>query len=123
MNPKAMTRFAAAAALIALLSGCAGIALERPLQIQLVDVAPQDLTLLEQRLRVIVRIRNPNNRPVAISGLRFSLSLNGVLLLEAVSNRAVEVPRLGEAVTSVLASSTTLGITISPISHLVTVLR
>ncbi len=110
MNPKAMTRFAAAAALIALLSGCAGLALERPLQIQLVDVAPLDLTLLEQRLRVIVRIQNPNNQPVAISGLRFSLSLNGVLLLEAVSNRAVEVPRLGEAVTSVLASTTTLAL-------------
>ena len=90
-----------------LLAGCAGVTLERPLQIQLVDVIPQDMTLLEQRMRVIVRIRNPNNQPVAISGLRFSLTLNKVPLFDALSNKKVAVQRLGEAVTSVSASTTT----------------
>ncbi len=94
--------------MIFLLAGCAGVALERPLQIHLVDVVPQDMTLLEQRMRIIVRIRNPNNQPVAIGGLRFSLTLNKVRLLEALSNKKVEIPRLGEAVTSVSASTTTL---------------
>ncbi len=100
-------RFAALLPLI-FLAGCAGVTLERPLQIHLVDVVPQDMTLLEQRMRILVRIRNPNNQPVAIGGLRFSLSLNKVRLLEALSNKKVEIPRLGEAVTSVSATTTTL---------------
>jgi LEA14-like dessication related protein len=107
MNPKTIRRFAALL-LLFFLAGCAGVTLERPLQIQLVDVVPQDMTLLEQRMRIIVRIRNPNNQPVAIGGLRFSLTLNKVRLLEALSNKKVAVPRLGEAVTSVSASTTTL---------------
>lgn len=109
MNPKAISRFVAASLMI-LLAGCAGVALDRPLQIQLVDVAPHDITLLEQRMRISIRIRNPNNQPVALSGLRFTLTLNKVRLLEAVSNKAVEVPRLGEVVTSVLASTTTFAL-------------
>lgn len=106
MNPKTIRRSAAVALLI-FLAGCAGVTLERPLQILLVDVVPQDMTLLEQRMRIIVRIRNPNNQPVAIGGLRFSLTLNKVRLLEALSNKKVRIPRLGEAVTSVSASTTT----------------
>ncbi len=106
MNPKPIRR-SAAVALLVFLAGCAGVTLERPLQINLVDVVPQDMTLLEQRMRIIVRIRNPNNQPVAIGGLRFSLTLNKVRLLEALSNKKVEIPRLDEAVTSVSASTTT----------------
>lgn len=96
--------------LLIFMAGCAGLTLERPLQIQLVDVQPLDMTILEQRMRVSIRIRNPNNQPVTISGLRFSLALNKNALLEAVSNKTVEVPRLGEAVTSVTASTTTFAL-------------
>ncbi len=96
--------------LLLFLTGCAGLTLDRPLQIQLVDVLPLDMTILEQRMRVSIRIRNPNNQPVTISGLRFSLALNKNSLLEAVSNKTVKVPRLGEAVTTVSASTTTFAL-------------
>lgn len=97
-------------AMLVLLAGCAGLALDQPLQVQLVDIVPMEMTVLEQRMRVSIRIRNPNNQPVAISGLRFSLTLNRISLLDAVSNQAVNVPRLGEAVTTLPASTTTFAL-------------
>lgn len=92
-------------------AGCApGSQAREPLEVVLVDVVPQRLTLFEQQFRVDVRIRNPNNVPLAITGLKFDLDLNGVRLLQGLSNQSVEVPRLGEAVVSSLASTTTLSL-------------
>jgi LEA14-like dessication related protein len=97
-------------ALRMVMGGCVGITLEKPLQIPLVDLIPQEITVLEQRMQIKVRIRNPNNQPLVINGLRFSLDLNKIRLLDAVSNQTVKIPRLGEAVTTVSGSSSTLNL-------------
>ena len=92
-------------------AGCApgGQATEPP-EVVLVDIVPQRLTLFEQQLRVDVRIRNPTNAPLAVTGLKFNLDLNGIRLLQGLSNQSIEVPRLGEAVVSSRASTTTLSL-------------
>ena len=88
------------------LAGCAG-APTNPLEVHLVDIAPVRIALFEQRLRIDVRIKNPNNAPVRISGIKLTLALNDVRLLSAMGNQTVEVPRLGEALASVAGSTTT----------------
>ena len=93
-------------ALALFLAGCAGAPTD-PLKIHLVDIAPVRIALFEQRLRIDVRIKNPNNAPVRISGMKLTLALNDVRLLDALGNQTVEVPRLGEALASVAGSTTT----------------
>lgn len=60
---------------------------------------------LEQRARVDLRITNPNDAALDITGFSFQLDLNGVRFARGVSNQAVNVPRLGEAKTSVVVST------------------
>ncbi len=93
-------------ALVLFLAGCAGAPTD-PLEVHLVDIAPVRIALFEQRLRIDVRIKNPNNAPVRISGMKLTLALNDVRLLDALGNQTVEVPRLGEALASVAGSTTT----------------
>jgi LEA14-like dessication related protein len=63
-------------------AGCApgGQATEPP-EVVLFDIVPQRLTLFEEQLRVDVQIRNFNNAPLAVTGLKFNLDLNGVRLI------------------------------------------
>jgi|SaaInlStandDraft_2_1057019.scaffolds.fasta_scaffold222621_1 LEA14-like dessication related protein len=66
------------------------------IEVSLVDVAPNGITLLEQRFEVTIRVRNPNEVAIAATGLRFTLELNGVRFLRGLSSGAFKVPRLGE---------------------------
>ena len=69
-------------------------------------ITPLDGTVFEQRMRVDLRIRNPNPVDLTIDGLDFTLEVNGSRLTRGLSSEQVTVPRLGEAVMSVTASTT-----------------
>ncbi|MCX9156971.1 LEA type 2 family protein [Niveibacterium sp. 24ML] len=81
-----------------LLGGCAMMALglERP------DVAVSDVsvlqggTLLEQRLRLTLRVSNPNDKDIAIDGLSFRFEVNDQEVARGLSNQRSVLPRLGE---------------------------
>lgn len=92
-----------------LLAGCAGLAgLRESPEVYLVDVsqATEPGGLLEQRVKIDLRVRNPNDRELTITGMDFFLDLNGTRLARGLSNETVMVPRLGEATMSVTASTT-----------------
>jgi LEA14-like dessication related protein len=88
-------------------AGCASVAaLQAPevqvTSLQLLEPAPGSL---EQRFAVGLRVVNPNNRSIAVDGLDFELDLNDRRLARGVTNSAFELPRLGEAETLVVVTT------------------
>jgi len=67
-----------------------------------------DGTLFEQRMLLKLRLGNPNDTELALDGLTFTLEVNGEVLSEGYSNSMVTIPRLSEAMVSVLATTTLL---------------
>ena len=100
---------AALALFVLLLGGCAGMGLQTP-TVTLANVEVIEAGLFEQRLAIKLRIMNPNNAEIPINGLSFEVELNGEPFAKGVSNRAVTVPRLGEAVLDVTAVTGFAGI-------------
>jgi LEA14-like dessication related protein len=101
-----LVRLAAVVLLLAT-AGCASLAsLEAPevrvTSLQMLESAPGSL---EQRFAVGLRLTNPNNRAIDVDGLDFELELNGNRLARGVSDNAFELPRLGEAETLVVVTT------------------
>jgi LEA14-like dessication related protein len=88
------------------LQGCSafGPAIERP-EVVLMNLRPLESTLFEQRVETELRIRNPNDMELDITGLDVEISLNGMRLARVLSNEAVKVPRFGEATIKAVAST------------------
>ncbi len=100
--------FATAALLALLLPACAGLGyyrFERP-DVILVNAVPLESTLFEQRVRLDLRVLNPNSRALDVEGIDLELEVNGIPLARALGNDTVTIPARGEAVTSVVASTT-----------------
>jgi LEA14-like dessication related protein len=60
---------------------------------------------MEQRFLVSLRLTNPNNRAIVIDGLDFELDVNDRRLARGVTAERFELPRLGEADTSVVVTT------------------
>jgi LEA14-like dessication related protein len=60
---------------------------------------------LEQRIRVDLRIQNPNDVPISARGMQIRLDVNGARLARGVSDAAFMIPRLGETTTSIVATT------------------
>jgi LEA14-like dessication related protein len=82
----------------ALLSGCSLFVpkLDTP-QLSVVSVELQKSDLWEQRMRVRMRVVNPNDRPIPVKGLTCALEVQGQELAHGVSGASFNVPALGEA--------------------------
>ena len=117
-----MRRLASRVGLVAVLtlSGCASWFMkgEAP-EVLVTNVTPlEDLIgpdsqccdhgAFEQRLQVDLRIRNPNDFDLAVTGIDFRLDLNGNRLARGLGNKELVVPRLSDSVTSVETSTSTL---------------
>ncbi|MEE8242679.1 MAG: LEA type 2 family protein [candidate division NC10 bacterium] len=109
-----MSRLRFAAVFFGLVSflGCAGTLHSEvePPEVYLSDIAPVEIGLFEQRLRVELRILNPNDFALEVTGLDFQLDVNGIQLARGLSNEEITVPRLGESIVSVMTSTTVLDI-------------
>lgn len=92
-----------------LLSGCAifGTAPESP-RVSLVSIRPLEMTLTEQRYALQLRIMNPNDTALPVRGLDYSVEVNRRPFAYGVSNQAVDIPALGEAVLDVEVVSSLL---------------
>lgn len=100
-----------AAALVCLLiSACASLGgyHEKP-RVSLVSIQPLDMTLLEQRYLLALRILNPNDVELRVSGLSYGVEINDREFAYGVSRQAVVIPALGEAVVEVEVVSSLLG--------------
>ena len=87
---------------VLLLGACAGMDVQPP-SVTLAGIDVIEAGLFEQRLALKLRVLNPNNVEIPISGLSFEVELNGEPFAKGVSNKPVTVPRLGEAVLDVTA--------------------
>lgn len=103
MIPRRRTLLSAAVAgLLAAACASVPIGLEAP-QVSLSDVSLQGGGLFEQRIGLVLRVVNPNRRALAIDGMSFDVELNGKKFAHGVSDRAVTIPGLGEALIDVTA--------------------
>jgi LEA14-like dessication related protein len=87
---------------VIMLNGCAALqsAIETP-HVTLNNLQVVDMTLLEQRYAVTLRVQNPNPIPLPITGMNFQLDINDAELGRGVTNEAVTVPAYGEALVEV----------------------
>ena len=80
------------------LSGCALFVpkLETP-RLAIVDIQVVKANFLEQRLRVRMRVDNPNDRSLPIQGLSYTVYLSGQEFASGASDASFVVPALGTA--------------------------
>ena len=79
-------------------------------EVLLVNITPLDATMFEQRLQVDLRVRNPNDFDLEVTGLDFTLHLNDQRLARGLTNKTSTIPRLGDAVISVETTTSTLDV-------------
>jgi LEA14-like dessication related protein len=85
-----------------LLGGCAQY---RPVDAFVIGLTPAESGALEQRIRIDLRIQNPNDRALVVRGMRVELDVNGQRLARGVSDVRFTIPALGEATTSIVTST------------------
>lgn len=87
-------------------SGCAGFGnIETPPRVNLVDMRPVEMTLFEQRYRVALRIQNPNDAPLEVTGMDYTIDINDQKFADGVSDARFTVPPYGESVVEVTLTS------------------
>ncbi|PJA78486.1 MAG: hypothetical protein CO149_03760, partial [Nitrospirae bacterium CG_4_9_14_3_um_filter_51_5] len=79
-------------------------------EVLLVNITPLDATMFEQRLQVDLRVRNPNDFDLEVTGLDFTLHLNDQRLARGLTNKASTIPRLGDSVISIETTTSTLDV-------------
>jgi LEA14-like dessication related protein len=95
---RAITRCAPALSAAALLlAGCALTPKFIPPRLSVVDVQLESSDLWEQRLRVRMRVHNPNDRRLPVQGLEYTLEVDGQQFASGVSAASFVVPAMGEA--------------------------
>jgi LEA14-like dessication related protein len=102
-----------ALALIAL-AACAGAGLgsrdPEPPEVTLSDIEFRSAGLLEQKLGLVLRLRNPNETDLPLDGMRVRLEVDGEPFATGLSNENVTIPALGEEMVTVEAVSGTADI-------------
>jgi LEA14-like dessication related protein len=94
---RAPGRCGASLALAALLGACAlAPRLETP-RLSVAEVQLVSSDLWEQRLRVRMRVHNPNQHALAVKGLDYTLEVEGQPFASGESAASFTVPALGEA--------------------------
>jgi len=66
-------------------------------QLSVVNVELQKSDLWEQRMKVRMRVENPNDRPIPVKGLTVALDVQDQEIAHGVSGASFVVPALGEA--------------------------
>lgn len=88
----------AAWALIMLVTGCASLGGNDPLNVTLAGIDSLPGEGMEVRMAVKLRVQNPNETPVNFDGVALTLELRGQDLASGVSDVQGSVPRFGETV-------------------------
>src|SRR5262245_61297867 len=85
--------------ILLIMTACSGMPrdFETPKR-SIANIAPKDMTLMEQRFAVQLRIQNPNYFDLGINGVRFDLALNGKEFGTGMSGAKVTVPRFSSEV-------------------------
>jgi len=101
-------RLLAGTTLLLLVTGCATwFSKIEPPDVLVTNITPLDATAFEQRLQVDLRIRNPNDFDLVVTGIDFKLNVNGERLARGLGNKEFTIPRLSDAVISVQTITST----------------
>lgn len=96
---------------LAALSGCASwFAKGEVPEVLVTNITPLDSTPFEQRLRIDLRVRNPNDYELQVTGMDIRLDLNGKRLARGLGNQAFTVPRLSDSVVTIETTTSTLDV-------------
>ena len=96
--------------LVSLTSGCAGLSAYRePPRVSLVSIQPKEVGVLEQRYALQLRILNPNDEALPVTGMQYTLQINDREFAYGVSRQPVSIPPYGEALLDVDVVSNLLG--------------
>ena len=93
-----------ALAALAMIAGCAGLALQEPLNVNLVGLEPIEGQGMEARFAAKVRVQNPNDTPIDFNGVSITLDVRGERFATGVSDASGTVPRFGDTVLTVPVS-------------------
>ncbi len=90
--------------LAVLLSGCASLFWtgEKP-HVDIVNVTPKEMRLLEQTFLLELRIQNPTETNLDINGMSVELEINGQPFARGVSNESLKVERMSTKIVQVEA--------------------
>lgn len=84
------------------LAGCAGVLpTAEPPEVSIAGVAFEQPSLFEQRLRLDLRLRNPNDFALDVERVRFDLEVNDDHLGKGWTTAGFDLPAYGEAVVPV----------------------
>jgi LEA14-like dessication related protein len=94
-----------------LLLGCASLSRykETP-SINLVSLNLLESTLFEQRYQLKFRIQNPNAVSMPVTGMNFTLEINGKKFMTGLSNQEASIPAYSDSVIAATGSTTLFGI-------------
>ncbi|MGL6224764.1 MAG: LEA type 2 family protein [Steroidobacteraceae bacterium] len=84
-----------------MLTGCASMPSQDPLQVTVAGIEPLQGEGMEMRLLVKLRVQNPNDSPVEFNGASLNLDVMGRRFASGVSDQAGTVPRFGETIVAV----------------------
>lgn len=92
-----------------LLAACAGVGtyLQRP-KVALLSMALVSATPLEQRFVLKLRVTNPNDSDLDITGLSFDLDVNDIALATVVRHEYTKIPRFSSEILEAQASANLL---------------
>ena len=76
-----------------------------PLWVTLADLRPARIGLLEQEYALKIRVQNPNEVEIPLSGLSYQVELNDKPFAKGVSRQSTTVPPFGEVLLDVSAVS------------------
>lgn len=96
-------RYLAIALTLLLLTGCSALkyqTAEAP-RVSLASLALKDLGFTEQSFDVGLRLRNPNDFALPISGVEYEVFLEGESFASGITNNPIKLPAMGEEVVSV----------------------
>jgi LEA14-like dessication related protein len=82
-------------ALILCLSSCASLVLKKP-EVRVASIELGKSSLLQQDLKVVLRVQNPNAIALNARGLYFQLSSGDEQMASGVSDQAISIPAMGE---------------------------
>src|SRR5687767_9810607 len=95
-------------AAVFLLDGCATLPGREPLSVTVAGIEPLAGQGMEVRMRVKLRIQNPNEAPIEYDGVSLKLEVEGDTYASGVSDARGTIPRFGEAVLEVPVTMSTM---------------
>ncbi|HEX6638908.1 MAG TPA: LEA type 2 family protein [Steroidobacteraceae bacterium] len=80
-----------------LFTGCAALPKFETPRLSVISLEMQSADLFSQRLKVRMRVLNPNTRELPVKGIRYRIEVNDSELGQGLTNTPFVVPAMGEA--------------------------